>query len=202
MKKIIVISVLLVSNVVFGQRSLTSVEAKDLEITSGFRNGDEILEFTLEDGNVIKKGSEFIIGTPLNPTTFTYTRIYVGYYNLLSELLTPSIVLNSSFKGTKVVVETLKVNRIKLKRKSELIILAYVYDPTLSSLFSEKRRTIIDLELALSTGEVVNPNQKMTREEAIVKLKESKDLLDLGLLTQEEYDKIKAELTPIIMKNN
>ena len=201
MKKIIVISVLLVSNVVFGQRSLTSVEAKDLEITSGFRNGDEILEFTLEDGNVIRKGSEFIIGTPLNPTTFTYTRIYVGYYNLLSELLTPSIVLNSSFKGTKVVVETLKVNRQKLKRKSELMILAYVYDPAMSSLFGEKRRTIIDLELALSTGEVVNPNQKMTREQAIVKLKESKDLLDLGLLTQEEYDKIKAELTPIIMNN-
>jgi len=202
MKKIIIIITLLLGNVVFGQRSLTSIEAKDLEITSGFRNGDEILEFTLEDGNVIKKGSEFIIGTPLNPTTFTYTRIYVGYYNLLSELLTPSIVLNSSFKGTKVVVETLKVNRIKLKRKSELIILAYVQDPTLSSLFSEKRRTIIDLELALSTGEVVNPNQKMTREEAIVKLKESKDLLDLGLLTQEEYNKIKAELTPIIMNNN
>jgi len=201
MKKIILIITLLLGNVVFGQRSLTSSEAKDLEITSGFRNGDEILEFTLEDGNVIKKGSEFIIGTPLNPTTFTYTRIYVGYYNLFSEILSPSITLNSSFKGTKVVVETLKVNRQKLKRKSELMILAYVYDPAMSSLFGEKRRTIIDLELALSTGEVVNPNQKMTREQAIGKLKESKDLLDLGLLTQEEYDKIKSELTPIIMNN-
>jgi hypothetical protein len=71
----------------------------------------------------------------------------------------------------------------------------------MSSLLGEKRRTIVDLELALSTGEVVNPNQKMTREQAIVKLKESKDLLDLGLLTQEEYDKIKSELTPIIMNN-
>jgi hypothetical protein len=200
MKKIIVIVGLLLGNVVFGQRSLTSSEAKDLEITTGFRNGDEILEFTLEDGNIVKKGSEFIIGTPLNPTTFTYTRIYVGYYNLFSEILSPSITLNSSFKGTKVVVETLKVNRQKLKRKSELMILAYVYDPAMSSLLGEKRRTIVDLELALSTGEVVNPNQKMTREQAIVKLKESKDLLDLGLLTQEEYDKIKAELTPIIMK--
>jgi hypothetical protein len=201
MKKLIVIVALLLGNVVYGQRSLTSSEAKDLEITAGFRNGDEILEFTLEDGNVIKKGSEFIIGTPLNPTTFTYTRIYVGYYNLLSELLSPSIVLNSSFKGTKVIVESLKVNRQKLKRKSELMILAYVYDPAMSSLFGEKRRTIVDLELALSTGEVVNPNQKMTREQAIGKLKESKDLLDLGLLTQEEYDKIKSELTPIIMNN-
>jgi hypothetical protein len=201
MKKIILIITLLLGNVVFGQRSLTSSEAKDLEITTGFRNGDEILEFTLEDGNIVKKGSEFIIGTPLNPTTFTYTRIYVGYYNLFSEILSPSITLNSSFKGTKVVVETLKVNRQKLKRKSELMILAYVYDPAMSSLLGEKRRTIVDLELALSTGEVVNPNQKMTREQAIGKLKESKDLLDLGLLTQEEYDKIKSELTPIIMNN-
>jgi hypothetical protein len=119
MKKLVVIVALLLGNVVYGQRSLTSSEAKDLEITTGFRNGDEILEFTLEDGNIVKKGSEFIIGTPLNPTTFTYTRIYVGYYNLFSEILSPSITLNSSFKGTKVVVETLKVNRQKLKRKSD-----------------------------------------------------------------------------------
>ena len=38
-----------------------------------------------------------------------------------------------------------------------------------------------------------------SREEAIAKLKEAKDLLDLEMMSQEEYDKIKAELTPIIM---
>jgi len=43
-------------------------------------------------------------------------------------------------------------------------------------------------------------NAPLTREEAIAKLKESKDLLDLGLLTQPEYEKLKQELTPIIMK--
>mgnify|MGYP000538227027 CR=1 FL=1 len=40
----------------------------------------------------------------------------------------------------------------------------------------------------------------MTKEEAIAKLKESKDLLDLGMIKQEDFDKLKAELTPIIMK--
>ena len=40
----------------------------------------------------------------------------------------------------------------------------------------------------------------MSRSEAIAKLKESKDLLDLGLLSQDEYDSIKTELTVIIMK--
>jgi hypothetical protein len=41
----------------------------------------------------------------------------------------------------------------------------------------------------------------MTREQAIVKLKESKDLLDLGLMTLEEYEKLRTELTPIIVGN-
>ena len=38
--------------------------------------------------------------------------------------------------------------------------------------------------------------------QAIAKLKESKELLDLELLSQEEYDEIKIELTPIIRGNN
>ena len=38
----------------------------------------------------------------------------------------------------------------------------------------------------------------MTKEEAISKLKESKELLDLEIITQEEYDKMKQELPPII----
>ncbi len=42
-------------------------------------------------------------------------------------------------------------------------------------------------------------NAPLTRDEAIAKLKESKDLLDLGLLKQEDYDAIKTELTPLIM---
>ena len=40
----------------------------------------------------------------------------------------------------------------------------------------------------------------MTKEEAIAKLKETKELLDLGMIKQEDYDKLKLELTPIIMK--
>ena len=39
---------------------------------------------------------------------------------------------------------------------------------------------------------------KMTRAQAIEKLKESKELLELELLTEEEYQEIKIELTPII----
>lgn len=40
----------------------------------------------------------------------------------------------------------------------------------------------------------------MSKEQAISKLKETKDLLDLGFIKQEDFDKLKAELAPIILK--
>lgn len=40
----------------------------------------------------------------------------------------------------------------------------------------------------------------MTREQAIAKLKEAKDLVDLGMMTKEDFEKLKIELTPLIIK--
>jgi len=42
----------------------------------------------------------------------------------------------------------------------------------------------------------------MTREEAIAKLKEAKDLFDLDMMSQDEYDALRKELTPIIRGDN
>jgi hypothetical protein len=54
----------------------------------------------------------------------------------------------------------------------------------------------IQFENTLSNGEIKGTG--MTSDEALEKLKKAKDKLDLGLITQEEYDKIKTELTPFI----
>ena len=70
----------------------------------------------------------------------------------------------------------------------------------ISNLLSYSRLTILNLELALTTGELLNPNQPLTKEEAIKKLKESKDLMELGLLSKKEYNRLKKELTPLILK--
>jgi hypothetical protein len=53
---------------------------------------------------------------------------------------------------------------------------------------------------AINTGEIINPNAAMTREQAIAKLKEAKDLVDLGMMSKEDFEKLKAELTPLIIK--
>lgn len=59
----------------------------------------------------------------------------------------------------------------------------------------------MNLPAAMKNGEFINPNAAMTREQAIAKLKEQKDLLDLGMITKEQFEELKVKLTPIIMKN-
>ena len=72
----------------------------------------------------------------------------------------------------------------------------------LSTALSHKRITVIDLEKAINFGEVINPVQKITREQAIKKLKEAKDLYELELMSKSEYEKLRSELTPIITNKN
>ncbi|KKQ22321.1 MAG: hypothetical protein US35_C0012G0019 [Parcubacteria group bacterium GW2011_GWA2_37_10] len=40
-------------------------------------------------------------------------------------------------------------------------------------------------------GEIINPRAEMTRDQALEKLKEAKQLLDLQMMTQEKYDSLK-----------
>ena len=55
---------------------------------------------------------------------------------------------------------------------------------------------IVNLEGALQTGEIVS--SIVSRKEAIEKLKEAKDLLELEIMSEDEYNSLKEELTPII----
>jgi hypothetical protein len=48
----------------------------------------------------------------------------------------------------------------------------------------------------MSTGEIKGTG--LTSDDALAELKKAKDKLDLGLITQEQYDLKKSELTPFI----
>lgn len=180
---------------------LTYEQANDVSIASNYSNGDEISSYTLSDGSVLSKGSELLFGSPINNSK-TYTRILFGYYSLAKALMATPQPMPSSWQGSSLVVDRITVQHKKMSKNSPLNIFVYAQDPNLSSALGANNRTIIDIEMAISTGEVVNPNAALTREQAIAKLKEAKDLVDLGLMTQEDYDKLKAELTPIITGGN
>ena len=55
--------------------------------------------------------------------------------------------------------------------------------------------------MTIDRKEVINPNGVMSREQALAKMKEAKDLLDLGIMSQSDYDALKEKLTPIILNN-
>ena len=61
-----------------------------------------------------------------------------------------------------------------------------------------KHLTVSDVENALAYGEIKLQNMPLSREEAIVKLKEAKELLDLEIISIQEYQKIKAKMSPLI----
>jgi len=56
--------------------------------------------------------------------------------------------------------------------------------------------TVRDFDTALDLCEI--QTEGMTREMAIQRLREAKEHLDLEIITREEYDALKAELTPYI----
>ena len=100
-------------------------------------------------------------------------------------------------------------NPLKNRKELPLYVCVFIKNPNTASLNSLKgltdalsinRKTIINFDKALASGEIVNPNKPMSREEAIKKLKESQDLMQLGLISKQEYDKLKDELTQIILQ--
>ena len=61
-----------------------------------------------------------------------------------------------------------------------------------------KHLTVADVENALTYGEIKLLNAPLSRDEAISKLKEAKELFDLDIITIQEYQKIKAKMSPLI----
>lgn len=132
------------------------------------------------DGGIYGIGDKIKIGVPSSNKTFAF--IYQG-----DGILVPLTNLTAASSGTETEIKRIYV--IGNKRTG----------------FSVAMRTkgaiatnnyTIQFENALSAGEIKGFGK--TSDEALSELKKAKDKLDLGLITQEEFDKLKAELSPFI----
>ena len=140
----------------------------------------EFTEYTAGNGQVFKVGDMIVWDNPMNENN-----VYKHIYGLDAFGSSSAFgIRNKGFES-----EIIKFRKGGTKRMG-FEIFAVCKTPT------GLDRAYISIEKALNEGEIVS--NIMTREQAIAKLKESKELLDLDLMTQEEYDKIRAELTPII----
>lgn len=132
--------------------------------------------YLTKSGTYLSKGATLTLGKPTG-TDSNFVHITQG-----------GIVVIGGLSGKEVKVDHIKVfKRAAFSGKAFVAFKGYGLVPC-----------YIDYEAALESGEILNAAEPMGREEAIKRLKEARELLDLEMMTQEEYDALKKELGPII----
>ncbi len=129
-----------------------------------------------KNGYEIKVGDTIVLGVPTSDLGFTY-------------ISQNGQRVSNSLAGNTILIDKLRTYGTK---KSGYKIYAYFKGYGLLPV-------LIDYETALELGEILNPDGSLTRDQAISKLKEAKELLDLGVIASEEYNTLKKELTPLII---
>ena len=206
---------------------LTHDQSQDINYYKTVKNNTQVLNYILADGNKLSVGDTLIIGLPTSQssTSNTYaggagvagvartnTRSRkefefvqrgrpAGFGNVMGALGGQG----PSMAGADLANEVAKIDEMKVvhkgSKKKPLQVILVIGEINGRAFGVNKYLSVLDAELAISYGEIKLKNAKMTRAEAIAKLKESKELLDLELMSKEEYDKIRTELTPIIRGN-
>ena len=198
--------------------NLTFNQANDIKYAKQYKNNTAINSYTTKDGLTISIGDTLTIGKAV------IERDKYMFNDVFSHIVTGKAkgVDNTNFRylphdysGSKVIVKSLFVTHKKetgyvlwsKRNEMPLYVSVFVKNPKVeinsvkgfSKMLSYSRKTIVDIEKALASGEIVNTNAPLSKQEAIKKLKESKDLMELDLLSKEEYEKLKEKLTPIIL---
>ena len=195
-------------------------QTQDINYVKNIKNNTTVKSYETKDKHILKVGDTLTIGTAYNKKG----RNILG--DLFSNIATGNIkgttkdpdYLPHSYNGQKVIIESIYVmhkkyngyNPLFNRKEMPLYLLVYakrakvqnINIKNISTALSQKRITIIDIEKAFSLGEVINPIKKLNREEAIKKLKEAKDLYELDLMSKSEYEKLRLELTPIIINKD
>lgn len=190
--------------------SLSYLQLEDISFTKEYKNQVVVKNYQISDGTWIKNGDIFVIGKPSNMNKLEAGSGYIAGSSVNSHsyimlgtgaaAMTGTLMMgNENMTDDKAFIAEIKIARVSKKNPFEPVL--EVNKVGGGRFLSIKKLARIYLEKALLSGEIINPNSPMTRETAIAKLKEAKDLLELEMMTVEEYDILKNELAPII-KNN
>jgi hypothetical protein len=195
MKRIILGLALVLSTISIAQSTLAEnpinyeqVKALKEKIEAKELTKEGITQYTASNGAVVKLGDKFRLNRPEGGSkTFVSIQNKPTVMDMMGNKNYSSTV-DTSMSNTEITIKTIYVigsRKLGFKSMAELATCGVC------------NNLLVDIELAIESKEV--RTNGMTRDEAIAKLKETKDLLDLGLVKQEDYDKLKAELTPIII---
>lgn len=184
-KKSFVLIQMIILGVMYGNaETLTYEQLKDSE------NPKHELEkkyeaYTASDKHTYRVGDDIVIGTPSSNKTFAFLESQLG---IADEILNgaESARLDIRWAGSKMKIKKIKVERSK-KRGAAVSMRAYLHG--LGGI-------LIQFENALQSGEIKGFG--MSSDDALKELKKEKDKFDLGIITEEEFNKKKEELTKFI----
>lgn len=209
---------------------MTYAQSQDINFFRKIKNRTLVNEYVTQNDNSVKIGDTLIIGKPTSSENLTKSATVAAGSRNIGGALTNSrsttkkvfefiqlgrpagfgsvmSALNGdspdmagiSISGERVIIKELKTYH-KGSKKKPLYVVMVLGEINGRAFGINKYLSVMNTELAIELGEVHLKNRKMTREEAIFKLKEAKDLLDLEMMSQKEYDELKEKLKPIIIK--
>lgn len=173
MKKIFLILSVAIATTTFAQtltyeQAVNSTDPKN-ELLKSYE------AYTASDGHTYAVGDDITIGVPSSNKTCAF---------LTSELAMfaggPTGVA-ASWSGYKMKIKSIGIDRNK-KRGATVAMRCYL---------AGLGGILVKFENALAAGEIVS--EGMTRDKALEEIKKAKDMLELELITQHEFDSIKTE---------
>jgi hypothetical protein len=176
MKKIILAIVIFVLNATM----LFSQQVEISELESATVTGGKFESYLSKDGTTYKVGDFLDIGLPSGTN---------GRFVLIQQIDIAGNILVVGSNAINTHCEIKKIRVVGNKRQGYKVQLQTKGSSSIDNYF-------FNLEDAIVAGEI--KSKGMTSDEAMKELKTAKDKLDLGLITQAEYDKIKAELIKYI----
>ena len=209
--------------------SLTYENTQNINFFKSIKNKTLVKKYKTVNDNIVKIGDTIVLGNPTSQeidsrtyagsygssarigasnsrstTKKTYEFIKLGrpagfgsFMNAMSGVA--DNMASNSLKNTKAIVKEIKAYHRGSKKKP--LYLVMVLGEINGRAFGiNKYLSVMDTELAIESGEVLLLNRKMTREEAILELTEAKELLDIDMMSKEDFEILKKKLAPIIMK--
>ena len=141
--------------------------------------------YIAKDGHLYRTGDRLTFGPVQEGKTYNYLWERENIAHILADA--PTRPISGKWIGSTGVIKDIEVRGNKKTGHDVIIVLA---------VGKLSRIEVRPFEAALASGEIVS--EGMTREKAIEELKQAKLLLDLQVITAEEYDEIKNKMSVYI----
>lgn len=211
MKKIIIWVIILTSLNIHSQRRKKKMDTLQYSkmiskaYSANFKNGMDISVYKCYNGNTFKAGDTLTLGIPSGINEVSQygnrdTRFEYVFYGKPAGIFLKGIrYVQGRYRDYKLVIREIKFYRGSMGMENYVLMYTQpLEDKDFTTLDNYISVTKIDTALERQEIFPVRIDRPMTRDEAIAILKKYKEELDLGIITQKEYDQMKQELLPII----